>query len=238
MVKFPIPLDPLQTNHNSITLCCRVVNTITSSSQPSTLPHRITTLQLPHQPTKRMSAQLRASRSAASPSAASSRRRGSPTPSQQLLSTINRVRSPSPSSSEFYTPDTSNISMPKIATRKSRGKAKGKGSEELALSSSRRKRASKHREADPASLVDGVAGKHEPKSPTPFVEDSQPPYVHTPSYRYTGYVPDSYGEDTDLELEERDSRIGKPYRRVQTTTTTKVVEEMLTRRPRSQVRPI
>lgn len=176
-----------------------------------------------------MSAQPRASRSAAS----SSRRRASPTASQQLMSTMRTARSPSPESSDFFTPDTSIVSHANVTTRKgSRVKGKGKA-----------KAPSNPREADTAFVVDGITGKRYPKSQTPCVEDSQPPYVRTPSYRYTGYVPDSHGEDTDLELEDEGQRTPtgrkgtvRPYKRVQTTTTTKVVEETIGQGPRAKVR--
>ena len=72
------------------------------------------------------------------------------------------------------------------------------------------------------------------KSPSPCVEDSQPPQVRAPSYRFTGYVPDSYGEDTDLELDDDGM---EPYKRVVETTTTKVVKETI-RRPRTGVRTL
>ena len=114
--------------------------------------------------------------------------------------------------------------MANVTTRRVKGKGKSKSNVP--------------READTAFLVDGMTGKRYPKSQTPCVEDSQPPYTPTPAFRYTGYVPDSYGEETDLELEdERPVKGMKPYRRVQTTTTTKVVEETLGRRPRTEVTP-
>ena len=178
-----------------------------------------------------MSPLSRANRVASSSAAGSSRRRRpsppSPTASQQLranaLEASSHRQTPSPESSDFYTADTSNASMVNVTTRKARTKGYGKEREETPTPPSRRKRSSKPREA-----VD--TGKRYPTSPTPCIEDSQPPYVRVPSDRYTGYVPDSYGEETDPELDDR----LEPYKRVVETTTTKVVKETI-RRPRSGV---